>query len=109
MASSPRRTWRAEVVELGRRARAARIELTTDVTADLPFLHKVQHVPVPVPAYGGWAPRGNDVYSRLEVHLRDGGQGYDVMGYTHTQLIDDVLDQYERHLEFLRLTDGSGA
>ena len=25
------------------------------------------------------------------------------MGYTHTQLIDDVLDQYERHLEFLRL------
>ena len=37
-----------------------------------------------------------------------GGQGYDVMGYTHTQLIDDVLDQYERHLEFLRLHDGSG-
>ena len=45
-------------------------------------------------------------YFRLEVHLRDGGQGYDVMGYTHTQLIDDVLDQYERHLEFLRLADG---
>ena len=42
-------------------------------------------------------------YARLEVHLSEGGQGYDVMGYTHTQLIDDVLDQYERHLEFLRL------
>jgi choline/glycine/proline betaine transport protein len=25
------------------------------------------------------------------------------MGYSHTQLIDDVLDQYERHLEFLHL------
>ncbi len=24
---------------------------------------------------------------------REGGQGYDVMGYTHSQLIDDVLDQ----------------
>jgi choline/glycine/proline betaine transport protein len=85
------------------------VVLTTDVTAELPFCYKVQHISVPVPAYGGWAPRGNDRYSRLEVHLRDGGQGYDVMGYAHTQLIDDVLDQYERHLEFLRLTDGSGA
>ncbi len=84
------------------------IVLTADVGADLPFCYKVQHRPVPIPAYGGWAPRGDDVYSRLEVHLRDGGQGYDVMGYTHTQLIDDVLDQYERHLEFLRLHDGSG-
>jgi choline dehydrogenase-like flavoprotein len=36
-------------------------------------------------------------------HLRDGGQGYDAMGYTQAQLIDDVLDQYEQHLEFLRL------
>ena len=100
---------RAEVVSSVDEHGQPGIELTTDVTADLPFSYKVQHVPVPVPAYGGWAPRGNDVYSRLEVHLRDGGQGYDVMGYTHTQLIDDVLDQYERHLEFLRLTDGSGA
>ena len=41
------------------------------------------------------------------MHLHDGGQGYDVMGYSHTQLIDDVLDQYERHLEFLRLSDGA--
>jgi choline/glycine/proline betaine transport protein len=25
------------------------------------------------------------------------------MGYTHSQLIDDVLDQYEQHVEFMRL------
>ena len=84
------------------------VELRADVGADLPFVYKVQQREVPIPAYGGWAPRGDERYSRLEVHLRDGGQGYDVMGYTHTQLIDDVLDQYERHLEFLRLNDGSG-
>ncbi|MBD8868602.1 choline BCCT transporter BetT [Nocardioides donggukensis] len=83
------------------------VQLTADVGAELAFCYKVQHRQVPIPSYGGWAPRGDDVYSRLEVHLRDGGQGYDVMGYTHTQLIDDVLDQYERHLEFLRLHDGS--
>ncbi len=83
-------------------------ELVTDVGAELPFVYRVQHREQPIPAYGGWAPRGDERYSRLEVHLRDGGQGYDIMGYSRTQLIDDVLDQYERHLEFLRLHDGSG-
>jgi len=47
--------------------------------------------------------RSGDIYYRLDVHLREGGQGYDVMGYTHSQLIDDVLDQYEQHTEFMRL------
>jgi len=84
------------------------VELVTDVGADLPFVYRVQHREQPIPAYGGWAPRGDERYSRLEVHLRDGGQGYDVLGYTRTQLIDDVLDQYERHLEFLRIHDASG-
>ncbi|HEX2130843.1 MAG TPA: choline BCCT transporter BetT [Actinophytocola sp.] len=46
---------------------------------------------------------GAEVYHRFEVHLADGGQDYDVLGYTREQLISDVLDQYERHLEFLRL------
>ena len=41
--------------------------------------------------------------TRLEVHLDDGGAGYDVMGYTAGQLIHDVLDQYEKHLDFVRL------
>ena len=44
-----------------------------------------------------------DQYARLEVHLVDGGQDYDVMGYTAEQVIHDCLDQYERHLHFLHL------
>lgn len=72
------------------------------------FCYRVQHREVPMPGYGGWASAKTDVYSRLEVHLSQGGQGYDVMGYTRDQLIDDVLDQYERHLEFLRLAEGTG-
>ena len=98
----------AEVASVVDESGQPAIELSADVGAELPFVYKVQHREVPIPAYGGWAPRGDERYSRLEVHLRDGGQGYDVMGYTHTQLLDDVLDQYERHLEFLRLNDGSG-
>ena len=83
------------------------IALRAEVGGEQPFVYAVQHSEVPVPAYGGRVPRGHEVYSRLEVHLREGGQGYDVMGYNHTQLLDDVLDQYERHLEFLRLRDGA--
>ncbi|ANY09638.1 hypothetical protein [Pseudonocardia sp. HH130630-07] len=42
-------------------------------------------------------------HHRVEVHLHGGGQGYNVMGYTYGQLVDDLLDQYEQHLELLRL------
>ncbi|WP_207540214.1 BCCT family transporter [Sabulicella rubraurantiaca] len=40
-------------------------------------------------------------YFRAEVFLREGGQDYDVMGYSRDGLIADVLAQYERHLNFL--------
>lgn len=40
-------------------------------------------------------------YYRAEVHLKEGGQDYDIMGWSQEQLIADVLDQYERHMHFL--------
>ncbi|MEX0957807.1 MAG: choline BCCT transporter BetT [Burkholderiales bacterium] len=40
-------------------------------------------------------------YYRAEVHLREGGQDYDVMGWSRQDVINDVLDQYERHMHFL--------
>ncbi|WP_240914305.1 choline BCCT transporter BetT [Microbulbifer sp. SH-1] len=42
-----------------------------------------------------------DKYFRAEVHLSEGGQDYDVMGWTSDQLLTDILSQYERHLQFL--------
>ncbi|MDP3967046.1 MAG: choline BCCT transporter BetT [Nocardioides sp.] len=80
------------------------VELRVDPASEREFSYQVHRHAVPVPAYAGRAPRGDDYYGRLEVHLVSGGQGYDVMDYTPNQLIDDVLDQYERHLEFLRLS-----
>ncbi|HET7532369.1 MAG TPA: choline BCCT transporter BetT [Nocardioidaceae bacterium] len=101
----------AELRERGQQASAGKVsdngtsyvELATDLGTEHPFQYQIWPREVPMPAYGRSTPRGHDVYCRLEVHLREGGQGYDVMGYSHTQLIDDVLDQYERHLEFLHL------
>lgn len=42
-------------------------------------------------------------YYRAEVHLREGGQDYDIMGWTQDQLISNILDQYEKHMHFLHL------
>ena len=42
-------------------------------------------------------------YTRLEVTGVNGSLGYDVYGYSRRQLINNVLDLYERHLEFLHM------
>ena len=42
-------------------------------------------------------------YFRAEVHLREGGQDYDVMGWNRDDVISDILDQYERHLHYLHV------
>lgn len=42
-------------------------------------------------------------YFRAEVHLREGGQDYDIMGWSREDVIGDILDQYERHLHYLHV------
>jgi choline/glycine/proline betaine transport protein len=58
-------------------------------------------VEAPVPMFGGRMSRETDVYFRLEVFTQTGSGGYDLMGLTKQQVIDDVLDRYEAHLGFL--------
>ena len=79
------------------------VELRTQ-TSEHPFVYRVEVTESPVPTYGGRMIGDRDRYARLEVHLDDGGQDYDVMGYAADQVIHDCLDQYEQHLAFLRLT-----
>lgn len=45
----------------------------------------------------------NRRYYRAEVHLNEGSQDYDLTSYTKEQIINDILDQYERHMQFLHL------
>ena len=78
------------------------VELRT-LGGDDPFVYRVQVHESPVPTYGGRMIGDRDRYARLEVHTVGGGQDYDVMGYSKTQVIHDCLDHYEGHLEFLRL------
>ncbi|MDB1087314.1 choline BCCT transporter BetT [Streptomyces sp. ACA25] len=67
------------------------------------FLYRVWPVVRPAPTFTRRPVTRRDTYVRYEVHLAEGSQSYDVMGYTKEQLIGDILDQYERHLEFLRM------
>ena len=45
-------------------------------------------------------------YYRAEVFLRRGGQSYDIYGYDSSQIIDDILSQFEKYLHFLHVTPG---
>jgi choline/glycine/proline betaine transport protein len=40
------------------------------------------------------------------VFLRRGGQSYDIYGYDSTQIIDDILNQFEKYLHFLHVSPG---
>ncbi len=42
-------------------------------------------------------------YYRAEVHLVEGGQDYDIMGLSKTAVINNIIDQYHKHLHFLHL------
>lgn len=48
-------------------------------------------------------------FFRAEVFLREGGQDYDIMGWSREEVIGDVLDQYERHRQYLHIVHGSAA
>jgi choline/glycine/proline betaine transport protein len=65
------------------------------------FHYHVAIVEAPVPMFSGRMTRETDVYYRLEVFTQTGSGGYDLMGLTKQQVIDDVLERYEAHLAFL--------
>ncbi|TWC28585.1 hypothetical protein FBY03_13510 [Pseudomonas sp. SJZ079] len=54
-----------------------------------------------MPAFALRATGAGPHYYRQEVHIGEGGQGYDLAGYTQEQVIGEILDQYERHMFFL--------
>lgn len=64
------------------------------------FLYSIKLRTFEVP---GYAPEENNSYVRAEVFLLNGGQDYDVYGYTQEQIIADFITQYEKHFHFLHV------
>src|SRR5690625_896831 len=45
-------------------------------------------------------------FYRAEVFLRRGGQAYDIYSYEQQDIIADILDQFERYMQFLQVSPG---
>jgi len=81
-----------------------RVRLNVSLGDQTPFTYEVRLRSVALPVF---APSSNNDqihtsrYFRAEVFLLEGGQGYCMMGWAREDVITDILNQYERHLQFL--------
>ncbi|QGZ29575.1 BCCT family transporter [Stutzerimonas stutzeri] len=69
------------------------------------FFYEVRPRGYPMPSFVAADENEPDerTYYRAEVHLKEGGQNYDVMGWSRDEVIGDILDQYEKHMHFLHM------
>jgi len=79
------------------------MQLTVDHGEQQVFTYQVVMTGYLTPSFAAQRFR-NQRYYRAEVHLYEGGQDYELVGYSRQQIINDIIDQYERHLQFLHLT-----
>ncbi len=73
-------------------------QFTVGLGEEMDFIYGVKLLETEVPDY---ASRMVDISFRAEVFLREGGQDYDVIGWSQDALINDVVEQYARHMHFL--------
>ncbi|SKA25875.1 BCCT family transporter [Novilysobacter spongiicola] len=103
----------AVAAELQRQGLEARVQDSEDGRVwvevghgeEIDFYYSVRPRPYEPPAFAMSDTRASRAealkYYRAEVHLREGGQDYDIMGWTREAVINDVIDHYQRHLHFL--------
>ena len=84
------------------------ITLTISLGNDPDFIFAVHRTktdhPEFVPSEKDGEPNGEPAtYYRAEVHLSEGGQNYDIMGWSKISVINDVIDHYHKHQHFIHL------
>lgn len=86
------------------------LQLRVDHHHEINFIYTVYaHETVPPSFMLGQGDADEAQYYQAEVFLREGGQNYDVMDWTQEDLIQDIIDQYERHLYFLNVVRGTNS
>ncbi|WP_109511202.1 choline BCCT transporter BetT [Pseudomonas ovata] len=81
-----------------------RVQLTVGPADNPEYLYEVRPQAYAMPSFVmGDTQSEERKYFRAEVHLREGGQDHDVMGWSKEDVIGDILDQYERHMHYLHL------
>lgn len=79
------------------------MELRVDHQNESNFVYQVVARETVPPSFMAEMTSDEITYYQAEVFLREGGQNYDVMDWTLDDLLQDIIDQYERHLHFLSL------
>lgn len=79
------------------------LDLRVNLGEEQDFVYQVWPQQYSVPGFTYRARSGKSTYYRLETFLLEGSQGNDLMDYSKEQVIIDILDQYERHLNFIHL------
>ncbi len=76
---------------------------------EMNFLYEVKAIPAVKPSYlqdenedVSQRPE-EEIYFRAEVYLKEGGQNYDIMGWSQGAIRNDIIDQYQKHLHFLHV------
>lgn len=106
--------------EVGSEMTASGLTVHTDSNADgyiefrvvhgdeIDFVYQVHLVSHIQPAFMQDELSPNDAheehkYYRAEVHLREGGQDYDILGWSRDAVIGDLIDHYHKHMHFLHV------
>lgn len=79
------------------------LSLMVNLGEEQNFLYEIWPQKYAIPGFTYRARSGKSTYYRLETFLVEGSQGNDLIGYSKEQVIIDMLDQYERHLNFIHL------
>ncbi|MBC7724337.1 MAG: choline BCCT transporter BetT [Burkholderiaceae bacterium] len=78
-------------------------ELLVSMGEERGFQYRISPVQYDTPTFAVRSASAGDRYYRMEVFSLEGSRGYDLLDYSKEQVIADVLDHYETHLEFLHL------
>lgn len=83
--------------------KAGRYVLTVQKEDSYDFHYEVRRFSYDRPNYGldDEDDDTDEVYYRAEVHLREGGRDYDIMGWPEEAVINDIVEHYQKHLHFL--------
>ncbi len=79
------------------------LDLTIQLDEEENFVYQIWPIRYDTPNFSSRGKRTKKYYYRLETYLFEGSQGNDLVGYSKEQVINDILDKYERHLIFLHI------
>lgn len=85
------------------------LQLRVDHHNEINFIYQVVSRETQPPSFMADTREQDQPFYQAEVFLQEGGQNYDVMDWTLEDLLQDIIDQYERHLHFLSLVRSPNA